>query len=336
MNQNSLDVLRLLAAIMVLYSHQYAVLGLTEPSFMGWNTFGGAGVTVFFFLSGFLVWTSWERDPHVLRFILRRSLRIFPGLWAVCLLSVVVLGPWFSTLPVKDYFASGTTWKYFENALLITTYPLPGLFPDHVIPFVVNGSLWTLPVEFFCYITVAVVGVGTTIMRGAKALLLPLSVLAAVLAAGYGVAVIGTRYALYLEMIAMFWWGVYYGRYATDSHKSYEFVFVIAALLGFVLIGDRGPERTAMLVFAAVVVHLARIVAIGAKLTDRLGDLSYGVYIFAFPVQQWVVHWGRTEHWAFGTYLFISVVLTMVFAYASWHWVEKPALRFKPAAGRLR
>lgn len=334
MNRNSFDVLRLLAAIMVLYSHQYALLGLTEPSFMGWNTFGGAGVTIFFFLSGFLVWTSWERDPHVLRFLVRRSLRIFPGLWAACLLSVLVLGPWFSTLPVKDYFASGATWKYFANALLVTIYTLPGLFPSNAMPFVVNGSLWTLPVEFFCYITVVMVGVGTVIMGRAKSLLLPLSVLLTVFAAGYGERVIGTRYAPYLEMVVMFWWGVYYGRCSTESPKSYELAMVIVALLGFSILGDRGPERIAMLAFAAGVVHLARNIAVGAKLTDRLGDLSYGVYIFAFPIQQLVAHGGRAAQWTFGTYLGVSVVLTMALAYLSWHWVEKPVLRFKPAAGR--
>ncbi len=336
MNINSLDLLRLFAATMVLYSHQYALLGLTEPSFMGWNTFGGAGVTIFFFLSGFLVWTSWERDPNVWRFFMRRSLRIFPGLWAVCLLSVFVLGPWSSTLPVRDYFESTTTWKYLGNALLVTAYTLPGLFTDNAMPFVVNGSLWTLPLEFFCYITVAMVGVGTVILRGSKEVLLALCVLAAVLAAHYGVQVTGVGYTPYFEMVAMFWWGVYYGRCLQVAPKSYAFLFVIAALLGFAILGDRGPERVAMLAFATGMVHIARKVAIGAWLTTRLGDLSYGVYIFAFPVQQLVAFWGKAAHWAFGTYLGISLLLTMGLAYLSWHWVEKPALRFKPSARGLQ
>lgn len=336
MNNNSLDLLRLLAATMVLYSHLYALLGLTEPSFMGWNTFGGAGVTIFFFLSGFLVWTSWERDPNVARFFFRRSLRIFPGLWAVCLLSVFVLGPWYSTIPVSDYFESAVTWKYLANAILVTAYPLPGLFPDNAMPFVVNGSLWTLPLEFFCYITVAIVGVGAIILRGSKEILLAFCVLAAVLAAHYGVRVTGVRYAPYLEVIAMFWWGVYYARCVQVAPKSYEFLFVMAALLGFALLGDRGPERAAMLAFAVGMVHMARKVSIGSKLTDRLGDLSYGVYIFAFPVQQLVAVWGRAANWAFSTCLGISLLLTMGLAFLSWHGIERPALRFKPSAKGLQ
>lgn len=336
MNHNSLDSLRLMAATMVLYSHQYALMGLTEPSFLGWNTFGGAGVTIFFFLSGFLVWNSWERDPNVRRFFIRRSLRIFPGLWAVCLLSVFVLGPCSSTMSVREYFESTSTWKYLENAFLVTAYTLPGLFPDNAMPFVVNGSLWTLPLEFFCYITVAIAGFGTVIWQGSKKVLLAFCVLAAVLAAHHGVRVTGVRYAPYLEMVAMFWWGVYYGRCLQDAPKYSELLFVIAALLGFAILGDRGPERVAMLAFATGVVHIGRHVAIGAKLTDRLGDLSYGVYIFAFPVQQLVASRGKAAHWAFGTCLGMSLLLTMGLAYLSWHWVEKPALRFKPSARGLQ
>lgn len=335
MHNNSLDLLRLLAATMVLYSHQYALLGLTEPSFLGWNTFGGAGVTIFFFLSGYLVWTSWERDPNVLRFFIRRSLRIFPGLWAVCLLSVFVLGPWLSVMSVRKYFESDLTWRYLENALLITTYTLPGVFPDNAMPFVVNGSLWTLPVEFFCYITVAVLGVCMSAWRSSIGVLPALSVLAAVLMGEYGVLVSGVRYAPYFEMATLFWWGVYYGRCAKHASNPYSYLIVIVALIAFLVLGDRGPERVAMLAFAIGTVHIARNVAMGAKLTDRLGDISYGVYIFAFPVQQWVAHWGRTAQWTFSMCMGISLLLTMLLAYLSWHWVERPALRFKPSVRGL-
>ena len=77
---NSLDLLRLGAATLVLYSHQLALLMGPDPSFFGWNTFGGEGVTIFFFLSGMLVWSSWDRDPDWGRFFRRRALRIFLAL----------------------------------------------------------------------------------------------------------------------------------------------------------------------------------------------------------------------------------------------------------------
>lgn len=86
--RNSLDLLRLVAATLVLFSHQYALLGQPEPSFFGWTSFGGARVTIFFFLSGVLVWSSWARDPDRWLLFVRRALRIFPALWVVVLGSV--------------------------------------------------------------------------------------------------------------------------------------------------------------------------------------------------------------------------------------------------------
>lgn len=94
--------------------------------------------------------------------------------------------------------------------------------------------------------------------------------------------------------------------------------------------GAKGLERSAMLVCAAALVHWGRQVAIGAKLTDRLGDLSYGVYIYAFPIQQLVIGWGRGRQIPFGALLAMSLLLTWGFAYLSWHVVEARALRFKP------
>ncbi|MDO8287253.1 MAG: acyltransferase [Rhodoferax sp.] len=334
MNKNSLDLLRLVAAAMVLYSHQYALLGLAEPSFLGWNTFGGAGVTIFFFLSGYLVWSSWDRDPHFWRFFQRRSLRIFPALWVVVLLSVFVLGPVVSVLSLRDYFASPMTWSYLGTAVLVPARILPGLFTANHFPLVVNGSLWTLPVEFMCYCTIAGAGLVMLALKLKQDVLLGVALVGVVLVASYGPPVIGSFYTPHLEMVAVFWWGAFYGFCLKTRPKRVGLALVLAALafIGFALLGPRGLERAAMLLLAALLVHLARNVAAGARMTDPLGDLSYGVYIFAFPVQQLGAHYGRGLGWSFNTYLCVSLLATLGLAYASWHGVEKRALWFKPAS----
>jgi peptidoglycan/LPS O-acetylase OafA/YrhL len=332
--KNSLDLLRLVAATFVLYSHQYALLGLPEPSFFGWTSFGGAGVAIFFFLSGVLVWTSWERDPDLKRFFVRRSLRIFPALGVVVLCSVFLLGPVLSTLHLTDYFAASETWRYLSTVLLLVRHALPGVFADNPFPLVINGSLWTLPVEFLCYITVAVLGSLKVAPRG---LLIAANFLLVVLLASFAPLVTGLRFTPHFEMIAMFWAGVFYG-YCIQQPlnailgKKLTLVLVVAAFLAFSLLGPRGIERMAMLVCAAGLVHLALRISIGAKLTDPLGDLSYGLYAFAFPVQQMVVHWGKGRSWSLGVSFFISLLVTSGLAFASWHLVEKRALRFKPGA----
>lgn len=332
--KNSFDLLRLFAAALVLFSHQHVLLGVVEPEFFGWTSFGGVGVSIFFFLSGLLVWSSWARDPDVKRFFIRRSLRIFPALWFVVLLSTLVLGPIVTRLAVPEYWASFGTWRYLSTMLLVVRQGLPGVFQDNPYPDALNGSLWTLPVEFLCYVSVAMMGCLTL---GQRNWLMVLSLGLTVLAAAYGSMLFGARYIPHLEMVSLFWWGVMfaYVRALPAAQSSVWAVVISVALLAFLLLGARGAERTGILVSVAALVMVAQRVPWGAWLTDRLGDLSYGMYIFAFPVQQIVVSLGRDRGWSFATHLGLSFLVTSVLAFVSWHAIEKRALRFKPKSRSL-
>lgn len=330
--KNSLDLLRLFAASIVLFSHQYALNGLGEPSFLGWNSFGGAGVTVFFFLSGMLIWTSWARDAHWGRFFRRRALRVLPALWVVVLLSVFVLGPLLSDYPIDVFFSSSETWRYTSTALLVTRNVLPGVFSNNPLPNVINGSLWTLPVEFFCYFTVAVLG---SLNLWSVSNRIASSLIVVTLLATYASLVFGVRFTPHFEMLAVFWFGVAYGYCRQlgwgEVLKRGGYRFLLASpLLLYLTLGDRGVERFAMLCVAALLVHAAMRCSFGAKITDRLGDLSYGVYIFAFPIQQCIVHLAGNRHWSFEALLGMSFLVTFALAFVSWHLIEKPALSFKP------
>lgn len=331
--RNSLDLLRLVAAVMVLYSHQFVLMGQADPSFFGLTTFGGAGVTVFFFLSGWLVWSSWDRDPHLWRFFVRRSLRIFPALWVVVFFALFFMGPVLSSLSLPDYFAATETWRYAATAFLVPRYTLPGVFVDNAYARVVNGSLWTLPVEFLCYVSVAALGCLRAIPDNLR---MAAMILLVVLLACFAPLVTGAKFTLYFEMLAAFWAGAFYG-YAckkTDQTNPGQWLTWGAGLLAlaaFALLGPRGVERSAMLLLAASLVMGAQRLTWGAALTDRWGDLSYGFYIWAFPVQQMVVHTGRVQGWGWGASFVGSLILTGGLAWLSWHLVEKPVLRFKPA-----
>ena len=320
-------MLRLFAATLVLYSHQHALLGIAEPQFFGWNTFGGVGVSIFFFLSGFLVWSSWVRDPNVWRFFVRRSLRIFPGLWVTVLVSVFIVAPILTSLSLEQYFFASQTWRYLSTCALVVRQGLPGVFESNAYPHAFNGSLWTLPVEFFCYVTVAVVGGLSLVCKGWQ---LVAGLILAMVAAAYGPGIVGERFVPHFEMLALFWWGVWYGHWKERASKSWRLLLGTAALLVCLMLGPRGIEQAAVLLFAAILVIVGQRVALGSRITDHLGDLSYGMYIFAFPVQQMLVELGRGHDWAFGYYLAMSFLVTAGFAYASWHLVEKRALLFKP------
>ena len=332
-HRNSLDALRLGAAMLVLYSHQHAVMGLPEPSFFGWNTWGGAGVSIFFVLSGYLVWTSWLRDPRVIPFLVRRSLRIFPALWVVILLSVLVLGPWASVLDTQRYFGHPQTWRYLVNMVLLVVYGLPGVFPTNAMPGIVNGSLWSLPVEFICYLVLAAAGWCLVRTRASTGLVLVGLWWLAVAVASLGTRIWGPAYLMHGEMVVFFAAGVLYGQMRHAPFDRLQWVLVVVGLAAFVGLGGRGPERVGMLLLALALVHGAAVWAGGSGLGARLGDLSYGVYIYAFPVQQALAHWGQGKNQTFAGMLGLSSVLTLLMAFLSWHGIEKRALAFKPRSG---
>jgi peptidoglycan/LPS O-acetylase OafA/YrhL len=208
---------------------------------------------------------------------------------------------------------------------------LPGVFSENFYPYVINGSLWTLPVEFLCYVSVAVAG-RIPLIR--KDWVLGLVLGLTVLAAAWGPEAAGAHFIAHFEMVSFFWWGVWYGyASANASYRRKEvWVYTALALTAFFVLGSRGLERTALMLFAGNLVLLAQRVSLGASLTDRLGDLSYGMYIFAFPVQQILVALGRGRGWPFGMYLGMSFFVTAGLAYVSWHLIEKRALFFKPKA----
>jgi peptidoglycan/LPS O-acetylase OafA/YrhL len=156
--RNNLDALRMIGAFLVIYGHCYALKGMPERHFLSWLPLGPLGVYIFFTISGYLVVDSWRRDPNLWRFAARRSLRIFPGLAVCVLLSAFVLGPILTPLPLRTYFTHSQVTDYLANIALDIHYSLPLVFATNPYPHIVNGSLWSLPVEFAMYVIVALVG----------------------------------------------------------------------------------------------------------------------------------------------------------------------------------
>ena len=150
-HKNLFDLLRLVAATMVLWSHAYALTGNPSPGWFG-NALGTLGVKIFFIISGLMITRSWLDDPRLWAFTMRRVLRIMPGLILVVVVCAFVMGPLVTTLPVGEYFRSYGTRFYLWNILLFPIYNLPGVFAGNIYPIAVNGSLWSLPAEVCMYI----------------------------------------------------------------------------------------------------------------------------------------------------------------------------------------
>jgi peptidoglycan/LPS O-acetylase OafA/YrhL len=349
-HRNNLTALRWFAACLVLYGHAFVFLGLPEPLFLQWVPMGPLGVYIFFAISGYLVAQSWQRDPSVPRFLAKRALRIFPGLLVCTLLSVLVLGPWLTTLDMATYWRNEHTLGYFTNMALYMTYHLPGVFAQNKLPHAVNGSLWSLPVEFFMYLLLALLGLCAAWFQKTKSDNQTIQAPFKLSQWLTGIATIG-----FMGLVAL-WalpsteaWVVYRtdlrqiplcGVYFMVGASLFQFklnkYFTLSnVVLAVVLWLCLSPEPKLFAMASWVVIPFV-VLAFGLAQHPWLSrwharDYSYGIYIYAFPVQQtWVYFWPQMP---LPTYFLCTFFTTLVLAALSWHFVEKPALKLKPFRG---
>lgn len=343
---NNFNLLRMLAALAVLLSHSVPLaLGpnAVEPiaAALGMNL-GTLAVGVFFTISGYLVTASLVSRPSLTDFALARARRIYPGLWVAIALSVFVLGAWFTTLGLADYLSHPRTWFYvLKNATLLFGFVdrLPGVFGDLPYPGVVNGSLWTLPIEVRLYVALAAVQAALLWWRRRR-LGAPIGPVLATVAA-VCVALVawhGTGASAGLRFSAMFFVGAALQVYRQHIAFSYPGMAAGLALLVACSV-DIGLFALAFVSAGAyVVLCLAHLPGGWLRRYNRLGDYSYGLYIYSFPVQQLLVA-GMPGIGAAALFA-ASVVATLVLAVLSWHLVEAPVLRrsaaLRPCGGAMQ
>jgi peptidoglycan/LPS O-acetylase OafA/YrhL len=327
--QNNLTALRWLAAWLVLLGHGFVFTGQPEPILLGYWTLGPLGVAVFFSISGYLVSQSWQRDPNGWRFLARRALRIFPALAVCVLLCVFVLGPALTTLSGRAYFEHPATWDYLSNIALYITYYLPGVFEHGRVPNSVNGSLWSLPAEFAMYLLLALLGVCRWPRWGSVVVAAVFIVLAALWATR--TAQMWVVYRTDVRMVVMygafFWVGVAYQRF--NVSRWFGLRNALLVLAGWLCMT---PWVEVLIVTGWLVVPFVAL-ALGLAshpVLSRLSrfDYSYGIYIYAFPVQQTLAYlwpqWGVVPH------VLAATAVTVLLAAVSWHVIEQRALGFKP------
>ena len=318
-----------MAAWLVLFSHQHALIGLPEPG-IGLHSLGGLGVIIFFTISGFLVAQSWERDPSLGRFLVKRALRIWPGLIAVTALCAFVLGPALSTLPLRDYFADADTWKFFRTLRMSVRYELPGVFADLPLPNVVNGSLWTLPIEVRWYLVLALAGV-LCVLRRAWLLAGSVTAFGLYVFLGHNLQHNPDR-DFDLEFGLFFCFGVCLHRFRAHW-VSQRLGWVCGALAVAALSVAAGQPYLGLLIAVPILILVVGLAATpGLRAAGQFGDPSYGAYLYAFPVQQSLLALGATD-WPLWFATTVGTVVTLALAKASWHLVESPALRLKVRLG---
>lgn len=324
--------IRIGAAVAVLFGHSFVLTRGTDPlspllaAFAGWGEqVHDLAVNVFFALSGYLVTLSWLRRGSLVSFAVARGLRIWPGAVAACVVTVLA-GAALTTLPLAEYATAEGTWAFLlRNSLLRKiAFELPGVFEANPYPRVVNGSLWSLPYELRCYAYVGLLGVAGILSRRLAFNLLLGVMLLDFLVPGAGLLPFGET----------FWrlWLHFAGGAALAANRDRiplrgDVLLVLAGLAAAASLFARGPVHAVAAAAAMVyAVHWAGQARLPGWVDPaRRGDLSYGTYLYAFPVQQGLVSLDP-EGWGGWGLTLASLPVVLVLAALSWRWVERPAL----------
>jgi peptidoglycan/LPS O-acetylase OafA/YrhL len=330
--RNNFDPLRLIAALSVVFSHSFLIAEGSEASepFV-WLTgnqciLGLIGVFVFFVISGYLVTESWCRSPLPGRFLLRRTLRIYPGLVVNVALCALVLGPLVNSLPLADYFHGPELSDFLIKTLTLNPGPLqlPGvLFAKNSVGLHINGSLWTLRYEAMMYLMIVVLGM----LR-----LLRLPTCLALTALGIAAVYFEKALTPLGDIGEWAWFLAFFGAGMVLHFLRDRLVFdwrgALAALLALVIFARLGQLIMLFpLAGAYLAIWFARRYDRWLDYSRYCGDLSYGLYIYGWPAEQ-LVMWlsgGRAAWWQ----VFLgSLAIALPLAWLSWHGVEKWALRW--------
>ncbi|MCI2241776.1 acyltransferase family protein [Adlercreutzia faecimuris] len=287
---NNLDFIRFIAALAVIFSHSFSIClgpnshtplsGLTDDRLSE----GGLAVGVFFFIGGLLIAKSCESHPHAGRFFQLRLLRIMPQLVFVVLVLALIAGPILTTLSLSDYFANEQTYRYLLNGVFVLQHDLPGVFEANPYGPVVNAPLWTLPVEFACYILCFLCFRWTRFTRRSFAIAsLPVAGLAIVYFAFFDYYQLSV-----VRAILLFYLGVACYVYRDDIRITPLLGWLSLAL--FAILVAVGLDVLAMLLaFPYALLWLGYGLKPRMANFARRGEYSYGIYLWGWPIQQVLV-----------------------------------------------
>ena len=333
---NNFNLIRFVAAALVIWTHAFALVAHPQPSLLE-RVFGlspGAlGVDIFFVLSGFLVAKSLD-GKTLAEFIWARCVRIYPALWASIAVSVLLAGLLFSDEPTLSFLMGADTLRYLvRNATLLSTSGAQvGL--AHAFPYVggrFNLSLWTLPYELGMYGLLAVLGMSFGLRARYVIVLAALGMTARALLHDFGSA--GPVLAPYARFLYMFFAGAaayaLRNRIVLRNGIALGLVCAIAAAVALTH-GHYVREGALMLALPYLLLWLGLAPGGLVRQWNRLGDYSYGMYIYACPVQVALFSMGATTTGA-GNFI-ITMLITLPIAVISWHALEKSALRIRPPA----
>ena len=332
---NNFSFLHWLGILLVIIGHQYILQGYPAPHILGIEC-SNLGLRILFVVSGYLVMESYKRTNNISKYILKRIIRIYPGLIISTLGSAFLLGPAFTTLPFKDYFIECK--KYIiSNILLNPVFDLPGVFTDNIYPNSVNGSLWSLPIEVMCYFCIPIM---VTIYSEAKKFNNKLSTALTFMF----IIFLYTMYVLKERR----WEAFSYVLWGTDWLNAFSIIIYFALGVAFSCVGKKTnlklqwavlmitiymfmPGMLNVILRPAIITYFIFALAFDyppalSSITEKL-KCYYSVYLWAFPIQQALIQIiviQRGKHVHPLIFFLETLVLVLPTAYFITRYIENP------------
>lgn len=324
---NNLNLIRAVAAFMVLFAHSYALVGLSAPyALFSKVSFGMLAVDIFFLISGLLITASFMRSLDWRVFFMARIRRIYPALIFVTLLTVFILGPYFTTLPLWEYLPDKMTIKYLTRNMSLlfgVKYHLPEVFQNNPYPLAVNGSLWTLPHELHMYLVVGIMGVLFLFLRKYSEHFYHYGFLylgAFLLLLYFSNALFGAELNPKWRLFAFFGIGMICYVWREYVHLKISYFLGALVILGMSSCHDMAFLFLYPFALSYIILFLAYVPSGYIRKFNHLGDYSYGLYIYAFPIQQIIAALNKDV--SLSSMLLLSTLMTLCLSVLSWHFIE--------------
>jgi len=336
---NAFDVIRLVLATMVVFAHSYFLIDGRidrEPLWVlshGQLQSGQVAVYLFLCISGFLVTRSFLTSRGLRSYLLKRVARIVPGFLAATFFGLVIIAPFLATGTIQAFFARQNWPAIWVNALALRQTGVTGVLDPNPVK-LVHGTLWTVKYEFDCYLLAALIGsFGFFSLR--YAVFTFAAIAAVLLFLNFGVERLPTNNIgiasllisgppLWPELLPFYFTGAAIYVFRNYIPLSGALFWTLSGILLISLFV--GGARVAILFAGSyVILYLAIKMSAQIYILHRRVDLSYGLYLYAWPIQQLLVFVTKNSLSPLALFA-VTMPVSLCVAYASWRFIEAPAL----------
>lgn len=276
---------------------------------------------------------SWERDRNFIHYIIKRFFRIIPAMAAFVIFAACIIGPMVTTLPLKEYFSNNLFKSYFLNIFLYTSYSLPGVFEMNPYPYAVNGSIWSLPIEFIMYFLIPVIYKIGGFIKGKAIIFITVGI--CLLSIIWQINFFDIRVVFYamdlgqvISIIPFYFLGIMVSMIETDK-KIFNIVAAIVLIFTFQSINISSiilRHLASYLLLPYIVFSIAFNKRERRFNFDDKFEISYGIFLYGFLVQQLMIYilYKKEIYLSAGCMLLLCLVISVILALFSSKYIEKP------------